>query len=321
MRSGHCRGDEPNVSNLRQLDLRLLASLEVLLETRNVSRAAERLSVSQPAMSRILARLRDQFGDPLLVRGRSGMVLTPRAEALRAPLAHWLSQGEAMLHPPAFDPLLLNRRFRVASTDFGIISVITPAMNTIHRASPGSSLAVEPLSTASLSLLAEGRLDVVVTGYRPEGSGLHSHRLFSEHHLGIARADHPADLQALGLDEFLSWPHVVAIVGAGYGDGLGDVLSDMSQRRVLASAASFSTIPYLVAESDALAILPSRAAERFGAVHGHQVFKLPVHPPTFHYYLVWHERSVDDAPTSWLLQQLSASHGEAEGDRLNQSAG
>jgi DNA-binding transcriptional LysR family regulator len=293
------------VSDPRHLDLRLLTSLEVLLEARNVSRAAERLAVSQPAMSRVLARLRDQFNDPLLVRGRGGMVLTPRGEALREPLRRWLSQGEAMLHPPAFEPGELSRTFRVASTDFGVISVITPAMSVISETSPGSSLAVEPLSQNSLRLLAEGRIDVVVTGFRPDGAGLHSRHLFSESHLGLARAGHPAALDNLDLERFLAWPHVVAMVGEGFGDGLGETMTRLKDRRVLASSASFSTIPYLVAASDALAILPSRAALSYAAVHGHQTFGLPVSPPPFDYFVVWHERSLEDAPTQWLLNLLS----------------
>ena len=86
----------------RRPELRLLTSLEALLETRSVSQAADRLGVSQPAMSRTLARLRDQLGDPLLVRSRGGMVPTPRAEALAGPLRRWLTQGEDLLRPDAF---------------------------------------------------------------------------------------------------------------------------------------------------------------------------------------------------------------------------
>ncbi len=292
------------------LDLRLLATLAVLLDVRSVSKAAERLSVSQPAMSRILARLRDQFDDLLLVRGGNGMTLTPRAESLREPLRDWLRQGAAMLHPPAFTPLTLQRTFRIASTDFGIISVVTPAMQRLWEKAPGASLAVEPLSTDSLRHLAAGDLDLVVTGYRPEGTGIHVLHLFDEDHLGLARADHPAETDDLTVEEFLKWPQVAAIVGEGYGDYLEDSMSELQDRRVLVSAGSFSAIPYLIADSDALAILPSRAARKFADVHGHRVFELPVRPPPFEYFLAWHERSLADEATLWLVDQMGAAFGE-----------
>lgn len=186
----------------RIVDLRLLSALDVLLEQKSVSRAAVRLALSQPSMSRILARLRDQFGDPLLVRSRGGMVLTPRAENLRAPVRRWLREGEALLREPTFVPSQLRRRFRLASTDYGVLTVLTPSLETLSAEAPHATLAVAPLSTNSLTQLAEGRLDVVVTGYPPSGAKLHVRRLFTERSVGLARRGHPADLESLDAAAF-----------------------------------------------------------------------------------------------------------------------
>lgn len=112
----------------KQTDLRLLAHLDVLLELQNVSRAAQMMGLSQPAMSRVLARLRDQMQDALLFRSGGQMVLTPRAEALRQPLRKWLAQADLLLQPQQFDPTTAQRSFRVSSTDYGILSVIRPAL-------------------------------------------------------------------------------------------------------------------------------------------------------------------------------------------------
>ena len=170
-----------------RVDFTLLQHLQVLIEQRSVSRAAERLGIGQPAMSRILARLRDQFDDPLLVRGPRGMMPTPRAEALTGPLRAWLEAGENLLRDPGLDVGRMKRVFRLASTDFGLLSVLTPALARIEHEAAGVELAVEPLSDASLRRLEDGRLDLVLTGWNPEGAGLKSRWLYRETHLGLAR--------------------------------------------------------------------------------------------------------------------------------------
>lgn len=296
----------------RRLDLRLLTSLEALIEARSVSRAADRIGVSQPAMSRTLARLRDQIGDPILVRGRGGMVLTPRAEALAEPLKGWLDRGEAILRPPAFEPADIARTFRIASTDFGILSVVRPAAAAIAAQAPGVSLEIEAISSDSLRRLAEGRLDLVIIGYLPEMTGVGFSHLFTETRLGLMRRDHPAAYAPMDQAAFLRWPHVTALVGAGLEDPLHDGLQDpqfqdaeiMRRRRVLMAAASFASVPFMVAETDALAVLPSRASRHFAEVYGLATFEPPVRLPTFDYYVAWHDRTHTDEPTRWLAGQF-----------------
>lgn len=300
----------------RRLDLRLLTSLEILLETRSVSRTADRLGVSQPAMSRILARLRDQLDDPLLVRGRGGMVLTPRAEALAGPLRGWLSQGEAMLRPATFDPASLNRTFRIASTDFGILSVIRPIAPVLAEAAPGASMEIESLSANSLRRLAEGRLDLVVIGYPPEGAGVRFRKLFTESRLGLMRRGHPASGVALTADGLFDWPHVAALVGEGFTDPLEHAAGRAGRRKILMAAPSFASVPFMVADTDALAILPSKAALHFAEVYDLETFEPPIPLPTFDYYVAWHDRSLADGATQWLAGRMAESTVTSEERRL-----
>lgn len=288
----------------RRLDLRLLTSLEALLEARSVSRAAERLGVSQPAMSRTLARLRDQLGDPLLVRGRGGMVLTPRAEQLAEPLRGWLDRGEAMLRAPEFDPATLERTFRVASTDFGILSVLRPATARITGVAPGVSMEVEAISSNSLRRLAEGRLDLVVIGYQPDEAGVRFTRLFSETRLGLMRRSHPDGSGPMTEAAFFDWPHVSALVGDGYVDPLDQDAEAMRRRRVVMSAPSFASVPFMVADTDTLAVLPARAARHFAEVYGLTLFEPPVDLPSFDYFAAWHERSTEDPATVWFADEI-----------------
>lgn len=296
----------------RRPELRLLTSLEALLETRSVSQAADRLGVSQPAMSRTLARLRDQLGDPLLVRSRGGMVPTPRAEALAGPLRRWLTQGEDLLRPDAFTPGRLDRTFRVASTDFGILSVVKPAVRRITETAPAACLQISALSSASLKHLADGRLDLVIIGYPPQGAGVLSRRLFTERRLGLVREGHPVVGGEIGIDAFFEWPHVTPLVGEGFADPLEYAPDHLRRRRVAISAPSFSSVPDLVAESDALAVLPARAALHFAALYGLHTFEPPVDLPAFGYFMAWHQRSTDDAATQWLIEEIAAAQREWE---------
>lgn len=298
-----------------RVDFTLLQHLQVLIEQRSVSRAAERLGIGQPAMSRILARLRDQFDDPLLVRGPRGMTPTPRAEALSGPLRAWLEAGESLLRDPGLDVGRMKRVFRLASTDFGLLSVVAPCVDRIAQEAPGAELAVDPLSDASLRRLEDGRLDLVLTGGKPDGARLKSRWLFRETYLGLARADHPVRRTTPTQAELLRWPHVVPSTGDGFGDAAADDPPDMAERRILMRAQSFALVPYLLQTSEAVALLPRRAAERFAAAHQDlQPFPAPEGIKPFDYHLVWHERSDGDAGTRWLVDALSAGF-EAEGAR------
>lgn len=287
-------------------DFSLFHALQILLEQRSVSRAADQLGVSQPAMSRILARLRDQFRDPLLVRGRAGMMLTPRAEALRSPLRRWLREGDSLLEPPQFDPGSSRRVFRVASSDFGMLSVVSPTLPTLQGDAPNSSLAVEPLADDSLGRLAEGDLDMVITGYPPEGASLNVRLLFSDHYLGLAGRSHPIHQGAASKSDLLQWPHVVTNVGRGLGDWIAEALPEIEFGRGVIQSNSFSLTPYLVADTDAVAILPARAAIRFAETHGLQTFVLPIEIDPLDYFIVWHDRSQLDPGTTWLINLLSS---------------
>lgn len=294
-------------------DLSLLRPLHILLEQASVSRAADQMSMTQPAMSRVLGRLRDQFQDPLLVRGRSGMVLTPRARALRAPLHQLLLEADRLLTPTEFDPAAMRVVFRTASSDFGILSVVTPAITRLQDRAPDCSLAIEPLTDGSLRQLSEGRLDIVITGYPPEGAGLCFRRLFRDSYMGIAHATHPIHRQPPTREQLLKWPHVVTLVGPGLADWVAQALPELADGRGILHSNSFAVTPYMVAAGDAIAILPARAASRFSRTHALKTFALPVAFPPLDYFVVWHERSDGDAATRWLVDLLV----EAEEDQAS----
>lgn len=288
------------------LDLAALHILHALLEEGGPTRAARRLGVSQPAVSRALARLRVAFNDPLLIRKLGGMVPTPRAQALKGPLSRWLADGEALLRKTV-PPEQLNCTFVIASTDYGVMCVVAPFLKKLSRMAPDVKLRLVPLSEVSSRQLAEGEIDLMITGFDPDPSLVHSRHLFQEMHLALARAGHPIfDAPSITADAFLSWKHVaVSVLGQELGSMSGSG-AGLTAHIAQISTTEFSLVPLLVQASDALAILPARAAKQFQCNYEIKLFSPPIQQDPFDYWLVWHERIQRDPAVMWLIDQLAA---------------
>lgn len=294
-------------------DIRALQILDALLETRGVSACAQRVGLSQPSVSRTLADLRRHFGDPLLMRAPSGMSLTPRAEALRAPLARWLAEGRAMLDPGAEALDLAQRRFRIAATDFGMMAVIGPAMAALEKQMPQCRLVTEQLGADSARRLQDGALDLVVTGFEPNPTQVHSRFLFEDGFACLLRRGHPALAQPMTLDLFLFWPHVAVMVAETDSDTLQARLPKGRDRRAQLETVSFAVAPLIAAQCDSFVILPRRAARLFLDGGTMAEVEIPVDLGRFGYWLAWHERARRDKALMALVDILArATAGQAQ---------
>jgi len=285
----------------------LLVTLTILLRVRSVSRAAAALGVSQPSVSRALAELRTALKDPLLVRSGNSMVLTRRAEDLADRLEEWLALTAAITAASDFHPSTIERRFRIASTDFGVMSVIRPALAAIEREAPGVTMDIVPLNGAIHSLLASGTLDLAITGLGNDPSRLHSELLFTDDFACLVRPDHPLTKEADGplpLCRFLAFPHISLTVGSAEADRVTESLGPLAQRRIVASVPYFAIAPELIGSSDALMLLPSRAAKHYGRLHGLAHCRAPMEIGRLHYWLTWHERVHRDPASEWLRRRL-----------------
>lgn len=288
------------------MDFGLLKVLHALLDTQGVSAAAKRLGVSQPAVSRALARLRTHFDDMLLIRKVGGMVLTPHAEALRDPLAQWMAEGQALLQKVQDPTASPKRTFRIASTDFGLISVIMPAIQRITDIAPDVRMIVTPLAHDSERRLNEGNLDLIVTGFVPDLETVHSAHLFSETYLCITRSGHPGLVDGkMDLATFQATPRIVVAVRED--EGSDPIHHKLAGTRIVLWTSEFSATPYLVASTDAVITLPSRVARLFAQNHDLAVFEPPLILDPLEYSITWHERSRRDPATTWLIEQLRAS--------------
>ncbi|WP_168012000.1 LysR family transcriptional regulator [Halomonas salinarum] len=296
-----------HLADLARHDLNALVTLHALLDSRSVSRAAERLNLSQPAVSRTLAKLRQAFDDPLFVRTHRGLRPTARAEELGPPLARLLQELGALLAPPTFDPASTSRRFSLASTDYGMHAFLAPQWRTLKQEAPHLRLEIESYRGNIERQLDEGgpELAISVPGERVPAS-VHGREIGADRFVCVMREDHPLVAKAtLGLDDFLAADHQLVSMG---GDDRGAVDLALERegltRRVSLRQphflASFSTTQH----SDLLLCVPGCLA---ASVIDHwplAVRSLPVEVPAFSYWLVWHERHHADAGHAWLRERL-----------------
>lgn len=294
--------------NLRKLDLNLLVTLDVLLAERNVTRAARRLNYSQPSVSVHLAKLRDIFGDPLLLPGPRGMQPTARAEELLQPLREALESLERAVTPAGpFNPAESEHTWRVAASDSSGMTILLPAMAAIRAAAPATRLAVLDLVPSHLEKQAEkGEVDLAF--HTGEGSppGLRRRTLFTERYVLAGRVSHPCLRRELTLAEFCELEHVIVSPDRGGFHGVtDDVLAKAGlKRKVVLSVPNFLFMMSVLASTDLVAMLPSRLLRNTKML---QIVESPVEVPSYEMIMLWHERSHRDPAHQWLRQTISES--------------
>ncbi|BEV01132.1 LysR family transcriptional regulator [Novosphingobium olei] len=290
------------MTNIKNLDLNLLRGLHALIETRSVTRAAERLGLSQPAVSGILARLRDALGDPLFVRGQHGLMPTPRTLELSGPLARLLTELEALVKPTAFIPHEAQMTFRIAATDYAQTAIVLPLLKALRKAAPGIRLAVRPVGPHFADELAEGRIDVACVTPDMAPDTLRARTLFEEDYICILRPGHPAADQ-LDLDRFCGLDHAIMSHDGTRFRGATDVALDRigRSRKVIATVPSFLVLMDIVRGSDTIALVPRRLT---AGANGLVLREPPIALKGFTKILTWHERMQHDPAHIWLRDQL-----------------
>ncbi|WP_191629848.1 LysR family transcriptional regulator [Pseudomonas fluorescens] len=296
------------MNNLRRLDINLLLTLDVLLSEHNVTRAAQRLNLSQPSVSVHLAKLRDIFGDPLLLPGPRGMRPTARADELREPLREALEALERAVAPAsAFAPALATHTWKIAATDYGESTVVLPALGGLREQAPGTRLAVIDLTPAHLVKQAEqGVFDLALHISEDAPPELHRRPLFTERYVLAGRVGHPGLMQAPSREQFCALEHVmVSREGGGFFGGTDRALADVGlMRKVVLSVPHFLMAMSVLASTDLVAMLPSRLVRGNPAL---QVVDVPLEVPGYEMAMFWGERSHRDPAHKWLREHLLAS--------------
>lgn len=291
-------------SDIRNLDLNLLKTLDALLDERSVTRAATRLSLTQPAVSGMLTRLREAFNDPLFIRAPHGMVPTLRAQALASPVKQLLTDAEALLQPAVFEPLNADFTWTIAATDYALKAVIVPFIAALKPLAPGIRVRIIPESPATLFAQTErGEVDIALLTPHSTPPDLHSRALYQEEYVCLMRADHPQAAAPLTLDLFCELEHVlVSWQGDSFRGVTDDALATLGRsRRVGLSVSSFLVLPEVLAVSDMIAVVPRRLAKM---ASGMKISPPPLAIPGFTKSMAWHERSHRDPAQQWLRELL-----------------
>ncbi len=294
--------------NISNFDLNLLRVLDALLRDCNVSRAAERLALSQPAVSNALNRLRVLLDDPLLVRVGRVMQPTPRALALEAPIRAALQQIEQSLGAgELFDPASSRQRFSIAVTDYVELICMPRLLQQLSQQAPGIRLDIRHLSPRlPAEALDKGELDLVLGRFEEVPARFARRHWMSETLQLALRQDHPQLHGSLDLDSFLHLRHLW--VHGGQTRGMVDQwLGEHGlSREILYSTPNYLQAAHIVASSELAAVLPSQLARHFAALLPLQLFDLPFHLGPFHLEIVSLAQRQRDAALQWLIEQIVA---------------
>lgn len=299
------------MSNLRNFDLNLLLAFEVLMQERNVTRAAERMFITQSAMSHTLHRLRQQLDDPLLIKTPNGMQPTERALALVDPIRSLLLEMERLLEPPqAFDPAFSQRRFTIAATDYMEFLLLPDLFRLIEQAAPGIDIQIKRTESAfPLTQLENGSLDVVLgfASILEPPSQLCCEHLFVDLMACVVRENHPDIVNPPSLERYLSAAHMLISRTGSLVGVIDDKLAEMGlERRIKLIVPHFLSAPLIVAESDMILSLPYRLAAQFRKLVALKILPVPIELPSYELALIWHPLREKDPAHYWLREQIKA---------------
>lgn len=295
---------------LARLDLNLLVVFRVVAELKHVTRAAQYLGLSQPALSHALARLREALGDPLFVKSSRGMVLTPMAERLARPVAEALARLEReVLAPGPFAPATLKRVFNVRSTDLVESLVAAPLAARLQSSAPDVQISFTSTSFGlPREALETGAADLAVAGFFGDlPDGFYQQRLFTDGFLCAVRQDHPrlAKKAKLTLDAYAGERHVLISPGGELSGTVDKALKAQKKGRVVVLGTSgFTVAGFVAAGSDLVLTAPARLVSQLAAHLPLKIFAPPLALPDIKIVQVWHERNHKDEGHKWFREQL-----------------
>jgi DNA-binding transcriptional LysR family regulator len=289
-------------------DLDLLRAFATLHHERHLSRAAIRIGLSQPAMSRVLGRLRAAFGDPLFVRTPRGMVPTSRADELAPQVIAVLAAAGKLVRPAAFDPATLARTFTIGVSDFFDAELIPRLVEILAREAPGVAITTRPLTDDVADALASGRIDLMLGVRESVPAEARLTKLYDETFLCAVRRDHPRVGKRLSIERFVAERHLLIAPAGNPGSRVDTSLAARGlSRRVVVRVHTFLSAPAIVASSDLILTAPRRVLEPLAKPFALRLLPPPVDVAGFPLFAAWHPRIHDDPAHAWFRAALSTA--------------
>ncbi|MEO1299546.1 MAG: LysR family transcriptional regulator [Cyanobacteria bacterium J06636_16] len=293
-------------TNLRNLDLNLLLALDVLIEEANVTKAAEKLNMSQSAMSYALKRLRSLLDDPILIRTSRAMEVTPYAREISITIRQVLTEIQnTLLERTPFDPSTVQGEFRIATSDYVEASFGGDLLHKLTDQAPGLRLRVGSVDRGLvLDALDNGSVDIFVGVDLPRKSWHVMQELYYEDFVCVAGHRFAAD--TISLEAYLERSHILVSLRDDFYGAVDQVLAQQQlTRNVIWSTAHFMAVPFLLQNSDCVALLPRRMAQKCAQSMGLKLLSLPVDIKGFTVAMFWHQRNTNLPQHEWLRNQLT----------------
>jgi len=302
--------------NLSSLDLNLLVALDALLKETSVSRAAMRIGLSQPAASHALQRLRDLIGDPLLVRTGPRMELTPRAQALRAPLAQTLEQVRGLFVPDAFDAARSERQFRLMMPDLAVELLMPALMERVTQVAPNVRIDVVPWRGPAIFTAEFARTIDLVISIGDAFKGFHRQLLYTDSDALAVRRGHPESSKLKTRDGFLDARHV-AVVIRGQNEDLIDrwLLAKGIERKIALVVPGYIEALHVAARTDLVAFVPHRLIAALSKQLSLKVIAPPLDPGIDEQFLFYPTWAQMDPGSIWLRKIMLGIGREMQRDK------
>jgi DNA-binding transcriptional LysR family regulator len=292
-----------NENDFRKVDLNLLLVFSALLKERSVTLAAKRLFLGQPAISAALSRLRLLFNDPLFVRTAKGMEPTARALQLAGQLGPALASIHGTIFgAQGFDPASAERTFRLGMPDSVEVALAPSFINRIQHEAPNIRVVIRLAGRdEGLPLIDSGEMDLGISRF-PEVSSWHRREdLYEEGYTCLFDGARLGIRSPISLKNYLAHPHLLMSFTGDFEGVVDEALKRIKQRRrVVLSTTRFSTIPYILKETGAIATLPSSMAKRCAEVFSLNLSRPPIELETFTISMLWHARFDQDPAHLWL---------------------
>lgn len=290
---------------LDNFDLNLLMAFEALLRERSVTRAAERMNVTQSAMSASLKRLRESFQDEILVQHGKKMIPTQHALALSQEVSNVLVRLKSLIASSTrFDPVTSNRRFRLVASDYITTVLIAPLIEALHVEAPGVKLELTSPGATSTALLEAGEIDLILT---PDTflEGDHPRELlFNEEFVVAGAADNPLLQKEMSRETYLEGGHVVVRISGQPSYIEKELHGIVPERRVELTAQSFIQVPWLLSGTSRLSVMHERLAKVSAPVFGLALAPPPFELPKMPEMMQHHSARTNDAGLAWLRRRI-----------------
>lgn len=289
--------------NLRKLDLNLLIALDVLIAEASVTKAAEKVNVSQSAMSHSLKRLRTILNDEILIRTSREMEVTPYARQISDRISQILREIQStLLEKETFYPATANVTFRIAASDYVEATIGVNLLQQLAQA-PGIRIRISNLDKETvMDALDDNRIDMVINAKLPLKNWHVRYDLYQEEFVCVAKDD---SITELSVADYNRRSHILVSMRDDF-QGRADRILKLQQqfRQVVWSTSHFMAVPFLLASSDCVALLPNRMAQQCAKAMNLKLFPPPIAIEGFKVFLVWHQRNTNNPQHQWLRQQI-----------------